>query len=84
MELVASAPAWQVQRRRFSWPVFVHGKTAHVVAERPVGHGDFAFLLQMPMNLGMFPIFMKKFVDYLQASHKLNSRHVVGKGLLLR
>lgn len=33
------------------------------------------------MNLGVLPAFLKKFLDCLQASHKLNTGHIVGGGV---
>ena len=54
-----------------------------MVAKGSVEHGDFAFLPQVAVNLRMFPAFLKKFLDHLHASHKLNSGHIVGKALLL-
>lgn len=55
-----------------------------MVTKSLIGHGDFAFLSQMAMNLRMFPAFLKKFLDYLQASDKLNPGHIIGKTRLLR
>lgn len=65
-------------------PVSVQGQAAHVVAKSPVGHGDSAFAFQMAVNLGVLPAFLKKFLDCLQASYKLNSRHVIGEAFPIR
>lgn len=67
------------QVRRFPRFVLVQRKTAHMVAKRPVGHGYLAFLLQLPVNLGVLPAFLKKFLDRLHTSHKFYSIHVVGE-----
>lgn len=55
-----------------------------MVAESPIRHGNFSFLLELPMDLRMLPALAQQLFNALKARHKLNSRHVVGEAFAFR
>ncbi len=55
-----------------------------MVAESSIRHGDFSFLLELPMDLRMLPALAQQLFNSLQTGHKLDSRHVVGEAHAFR